>query len=98
MQLEMSFKNMESNDRIKTFIEDKSGRLKKYFKGRIHVKWTVSHEREVHLAHLHVLGNHMDYFSDSEGESLLSCVESALHKLETQLKRKKERVKEHRNR
>ena len=95
MQLEMSFKNLEADERIKNFISEKSEKLGKFFNGKIHVRWSITYEHGKNVAHLHVVGNHLDFFSDGESENLFTAVEQVLQKLETQLKKKKEKVKDH---
>lgn len=95
MQLEMAFKNVEANDRIKEFIDEKSARLEKFFDGSFTVKWTVSCEHNDHLAHLHVIGNQMEFFADATDHNVMTSVEEAVHKMETQIKKKKEKLRSH---
>lgn len=95
MQLEISFKNFEANDRIKEFVEEKSTRLTKFFDGQIVVKWTLSEEHSEKLAHLHVLGSSLDFFSEATDQNLMTAVEVAAHKMEAQLKKKKEQLRSH---
>lgn len=95
MQLEMAFKNVEANDRIKEFIDEKSERLTKFFDGNIVVQWTISMEHNEHLAKLHVLGNSMEFHSEATDHNIMTSVEDAVHKMETQLKKKKEQLRSH---
>ncbi len=96
MQVDIVFKGLQSKDETKEFVNHKTEKLKKYFQGKIHARWNLSHAKENCVAHLHVTGNHIDMFSESEHENLFSAVEQAVDKVEIQLKKQKEKVKEHR--
>ena len=95
MQIDHVFMGIESGKEIKAFVDDKTSKLKKYFQGKIHAKWVLSKEKEDFSAHLHVLGNSIDYFGEAQTDDILSSVELALDHVERQLKKHKEIVKDH---
>lgn len=95
MQLNISFKQMKASDHIKDYTEKKSEKLKKYFNGRIHVTWNFSVEKEQKIAHCHLLGNHMDYFGEAQTEDMEASIDRALEKIEKQIRKHKEIVKDH---
>jgi len=96
MQLEMSFKNIEAPDRLKEFVHEKMDRLTKFFDGRIHARWTFSIDHQAFVAHVHVTGNHLDYFVEADADdNFFTVTERAVDKLERQLQRKKEQLKDH---
>ena len=95
MQFHITFKNLDPSNRIKCFAEKKSEKLKKFFRGKMNVKWIISQEKNEHTAHLHVLGNRIDYFGESKGNNLLAIIEDSLDKVERQLKKHKEIIKDH---
>lgn len=95
MILNMSFKHMEPSDSIKKFTEEKSEKLKKYFHGKIHMTWNFSVERQNQIAHCHLVGNHMDYFGEASTSDLYASIDMAIDKLEKQLRKHKEIVKDH---
>jgi ribosomal subunit interface protein len=96
MQMEFTLKNTQNKGQeLKAFLEDKTSRLERYFQGQIHARWKISYENEEHVSHLHVTGNSIDYFGESRQHNLLSSIEEAVDKVERQLLRRKEIVKDH---
>ena len=95
MQIDYVFKSFDSGTEIKTFIDDKTSKLKKYFDGKIHAKWTFTQEKAGYISHLHVMGNNIDYFGEAKNDNLLSSIEEAVERVEKQLKKHKEILKEH---
>jgi putative sigma-54 modulation protein len=95
MNLNISFKHIESEELIKTFIQEKSQTLKRYFDGRITVAWTLSSEKQNRIAHCHLVGNEMDYFGEGSTNDLKASIGMALDKIEKQLRKHKEIVKDH---
>jgi len=95
MQVDYVFKSFDSGAEIKTFINDKTAKLEKYFQGKIHAKWTFTQEKINYVAHLHVVGNHIDYFGEASHENLPSSIEEAVERVEKQLKKHKEILKDH---
>ncbi len=93
MIVNLSFKRIDPTEAIKSYASDKSGRLKKYFRGRITVSWNFSVEKQNHIAHCHLLGNHMDYFGEGLTQDLFASIDLAVDRIERQLKRHKEIVK-----
>ncbi|MEK6578377.1 MAG: ribosome-associated translation inhibitor RaiA [Bdellovibrionota bacterium] len=95
MVLNISFKHMKTSDHIKDYTEKKSEKLKKYFKGKIHVTWSFSVEKDTMIAHCHLLGNHMDYFGEAMTEDMEISIDRAVEKIEKQVRKHKEIVKDH---
>jgi putative sigma-54 modulation protein len=99
MNLNVSFKRMEPSASLRTFIQEKSETLKKYFQGNISVTWNLTIEKQSRVAHCHLVGNQMDYFGESGTEDFKASIEEALDKIERQIRKHKEIVKDrlHRN-
>jgi putative sigma-54 modulation protein len=95
MNLNMSFKHMGSSEAIKTYTTEKSEKLAKYFNGKISVTWNFSAEKQLRSAHCHLVGNNMDYFGEAETEDLHASIDLALEKIEKQVRKHKEIVKDH---
>lgn len=95
MKLEISYRHHDSSDRSKEYIQEKCLRLKKYFDGQIHVTWNISAEHGAKIAHCHLVGNHMDYFGEAEEEGLYEAIDSAIDKVERQIRKHKEKVTSH---
>lgn len=95
MQLNLSFKHIDSDDAVKKYATEKSMKLKKYFKGKISVTWNFTKVKQNWIAHCHLVGNHMDYFGETEAADLFSSVDLVIDKIEKQLRKHKEIVKDH---
>ncbi len=96
MQMEFVLKHTHSNGaEIKAFLEEKTGKLKKYFEGRLHAKWTISYENDEHVSHLLVTGNNIEYFGEAKQHNLFSSIEEAVDHVERQVQRHKEILKDH---
>lgn len=96
MQMDFTLKNTHAKGSdIREFLEDKTGKLERYFQGKLHAKWVISVEQDEHVAHLHVTGQDMDYFGEARDANLMSSIEEAIDRVEVQLKRHKEIVQNH---
>lgn len=95
MTLQISFQHIDATDALKAFIEKKSEKLAKYFNGRINVVWHLSVERQQQIAHCHLVGNHMDFYGDATTSDLYASIEQAVAKVERQIRKHKEVVKDH---
>jgi putative sigma-54 modulation protein len=94
MQIEFSFRHMDSSEALRTHATQQSERLKKYFDGRIHIRWAfvVEHGGD-HIAHCHVTGSHMDYFAEATTPVMQTSVDECIDRIARQVQKKKEIVK-----
>jgi putative sigma-54 modulation protein len=95
MTFKASFKQMRSSETIRNYAQEKCEKLEKYFNGRISVTWNFSMEREDRLAHCHLTGNNMDYFGEAQTEDLRASIDLVIEKIEKQVRKHKEIVKDH---
>lgn len=96
MQMEFTLKNTHAKGSdIKEFLTEKTGKIERFFNGKLHARWTISYENDEHVAHLHVTGNNFDQFGEARDHNLLSSIEAAVEKVERQLQRHKEMVQNH---
>ena len=95
MDLHISFRNMDTSQALQVYTREKSEKLKKYFDGRISVSWNFSVEKLSKVAHCRLVGNNMDYFGEASTEDIHASVDQALTKIEKQLRKHKEIVKDH---
>jgi putative sigma-54 modulation protein len=96
MTFRASFKQMRSSQAIQTYAKEKSKNFEKYFHGKISVTWTFSMEkRDLKTAHCHITGNDMNYFGEAETDDLRASIDVAFDKIEKQLRKHKEIVKDH---
>ncbi len=95
MNVQITFKHMQNKPDIKAYAEEKSEKLKKYFNGKVHLTWTFDHLAEGMVAHCHLVGNHIDFFGEATTEDLRASIDGTIDKIERQIRKKKEIVKDH---
>lgn len=93
MELNISFKNLDRSPALQVYTREKSEKLKKYFDGKIHVTWNFSSEKKDMVAHCRLVGNNMDYFGEGVTTDIHASVDLAVDKIEKQLRKHKEIVK-----
>ncbi|MEK6705833.1 MAG: ribosome-associated translation inhibitor RaiA [Bdellovibrionota bacterium] len=94
MNLQISFKHVDTSDALRTYTAEKCQTLKKYFEGKISVTWNFSIERMKKVAHCHLVGNRMDYFGEAETDDFHASIDQALEKIERQVRKHKEITKD----
>jgi len=95
MDLHISFKGLDRSQALQVYTQEKSEKLKKYFRGKINVHWNFSVENLTKIAHCRLTGNGMDYFGEASSDDLHVSIDHAVDKIEKQLRRHKEIVKDH---
>lgn len=95
MNFTVSFKQMRTSKAIRAYAKEQCDKLQVYLRGRISVHWTFSMERELRGAHCHLTGNNMDFFGHAETDDLRGSIDLVIDKIERQLRKHKEIVKDH---
>jgi putative sigma-54 modulation protein len=98
MQVQYSFKHMKASQALKSYIEDRlHAIINRYVTKLVDTKVIFSVEKKQHIASCIVRGG--DGFSiqvDHVDQDMYKTVDHMLDKLKSQLKRKKEKLKDHR--
>lgn len=98
MQLKFSFKHMESSEPLREFAEHKiREKIEKYSTKPIEAHFTFSVDNS-HSHHAHIAIKGGDGFNlqvDATSADMYSAIDLLVDKTEAQLKRKKERLKNH---
>jgi putative sigma-54 modulation protein len=96
MTITSSFKHVEeSSEFLKAFIEQKSEPIERYFQGKVQLSWRLSSDKYHHLASVHLSGNHMTFHAEADSGDFRTSIEAAVHKLEAQIRKHKEKVTNH---
>ncbi|MCB9063162.1 MAG: ribosome-associated translation inhibitor RaiA [Halobacteriovoraceae bacterium] len=93
MKLTISFKNIDHTDSLDSRIKEKSKKLTKYFEGNTNVKWICSAKEGVHISELNLTGPHIEYHAKAQSDNLYKTLDMAISKIEKQIIRKKEKMK-----
>lgn len=95
MQVHYTFKHMDATDAIKSHAVECLGKLDKFVGASFNANWVFIVEAGVHRAELHVKGPHVDCFVEGRSENLYHSMDEAVNKMEKQLKKQKEILKDH---
>ena len=96
MQMEYVLKNTHTKgSEIKEFLEDKTGKLKKFFHGHFHARWNIVWDADEHEAHLHITANNVDQVGKARNPNIMTAIEEAVEKMEKQLSKHKEILQDH---
>ena len=95
MHIDITFKNLDSTEALKVHVNERTGRLKKYFHGKMTATWICYISAEDQVADLKVHGDSFDLFAQSKTPDLYRSIEEAVDRLETQLRKHKEKITNH---
>ncbi|QDU79471.1 ribosome hibernation promoting factor HPF [Polystyrenella longa] len=97
MQVAIAARHGELRSDLQQIIEEKAQKLLTYFDRVIAIEVTVDFEGGRVKVEILVDAEHHDNFvSHENGDDVLACFHAALHKMEQQLKRYKEKRTDHR--
>lgn len=95
MQISVSFRNVDPSDHLKGYAENRMARLKKYMDEPIEIYLVLSIQKFRHTADVTISANGMKIKAQEETGDLYSAIDMVLDKVEKQVKRHREKVKEH---
>lgn len=93
-------KHIEITEAIRSYAEEKTSRLPKYYNSINQVEVIISGEPKNSRASVEVIarGEHSKIFVVTEsGPDVFRCIDAAVHKLEEQLRRKKSRERDNKH-
>lgn len=97
MQVRFSFKQVPSSDRLRTYAEQKVRKMiEKFVTKPIEAHITFSTDRHLQNAHCAVSGGDgFNIQAEASCEDVYGSVDNLMDKLQVQLKRQKEKIKDH---
>ncbi|MDH4227465.1 MAG: ribosome-associated translation inhibitor RaiA [Deltaproteobacteria bacterium] len=96
MHVSVTFKHMDSSDALKAYAEEKSEKIAKYLVEPIEVHWFLSVEKKIrHIAEVTVIAKHCTVKATEKTDDMYAAIDTALDKVERQVKKHKEKVKDH---
>ena len=93
MQIQVTFRHVESSDAIREYAMDKVGKLKKFLDGNMEAHVTLAVEKHRHEADMVILANGFKIHGREVTGDLYSAIDLVIDKLEAQIKRYRERLK-----
>jgi putative sigma-54 modulation protein len=96
MQTSVTFKNIDPSDHLKSYVGDKLNRFDKYLYNPAEASVVLSVEKFRHIAEINIIGDRLNLNGKEETEDMYSAIDIALDKIEKQIKKSKQKVREHR--
>ncbi|MEA3545848.1 MAG: ribosome-associated translation inhibitor RaiA [Thermodesulfobacteriota bacterium] len=97
MQIAVTFRHMESSDAIRSYVEEKLARVKKYIDEPIDAQVVLSVQKKInHRAEVVMVAKGLTMKSTETREDMYAAVDLMVDKIERQLKRYKDKLKKHR--
>lgn len=95
MHVTVTFRHMEATEPLRTYAEEKTDRLAKYLSEPIEVHWVLTVEKIRHLADATIIGSGVSIKAQGDTADMYSAIDMAIEKLETQVRKHKEKIKAH---
>jgi len=95
MQITTTFRHMEQSDALKSYAEEKLERVWKYIDEPIVAQVFLTVEKIRHSAEITITAKGITIKASEETNDMYSAIDAVVDKIERQLRRYKERIKEH---
>src|SRR5947209_770224 len=97
MQVNITFRNMFATEALRNHVQDKLSKVvDKYLDKVTEAHVTLSLERYLHQADVDLHAGHFHVRGKEKSEDMYASIDTAIDKIERQLKKHKERLKNHR--
>ena len=96
MQTAVTFKNLDSSDNLKAYVRDKLDRFDKFLDNPAEANVVLSVEKFRHTAEINIAGDRLTIIGKEETDDMYSAIDMALAKLEKQIKKSKQKIRERR--
>lgn len=97
MTLHLTFKEVESTPAIKEYAEKKVEKFNKYITYPMEVHIILSVHKGLHSVEITCHAEHKELVALAKSENLYKSIDGAVNKIETQMKKEREKKKGHSN-
>jgi putative sigma-54 modulation protein len=95
MQITTTFRHMETSEALKSYVEEKLERVQKYIDEPVVAQVFLTVEKIRHMAEMTITAKGITIKASEETNDMYAAVDAVLDKIERQLRRYKEKIKEH---
>jgi len=96
MQIAVTFRHMESSEAVRSYVEEKLAKVKKYIDEPIDAQVVLSVQKKIHQrAEVTMVAKGLTMKSAEEKDDMYAAIDLMVDKIERQLKRYKEKLKRH---
>ena len=96
MQTSVTFKNIDPSDHLKAYVSDKLDRFDKFLDNPAEANVVLAVEKFRHIAEINIAGDKLTIMGSEETNDMYSAIDMALDKLEKQIKKSKQKIRERR--
>lgn len=96
MQTSVTFKNLDPSDPLKSYVQDKLDRFDRLLDNPAEANVVLSVEKFRHIAEINISGDRLTINGKEETNDMYSAIDMVLDKLEKQIKKNKQKVRERR--
>jgi len=97
MQTSVTFKNIDSSDNLLEYVSHKLDRFDKFLDNPAEANVVLSVEKFRHISEINITGDRLNIYGKEETVDMYSAIDMVLDKLEKQIKKNKDKIKEKRN-
>jgi putative sigma-54 modulation protein len=97
MQTSVTFKNLDSSDTLKSYVQEKLDRFDRLLDNPAEASVVLSVEKFRHMAEINIIGDRLTINGKEETIDMYSAIDMVLDKLEKQIKKSKEKIRERRS-
>jgi putative sigma-54 modulation protein len=96
MQTSVTFKNLDPSDHLKAYVTEKLNRFDRFLDNPAEASVVLSVEKFRHIAEINITGDRLKINGREETGDMYSAIDMVLDKLEKQIKKSKQKVRERR--
>jgi putative sigma-54 modulation protein len=96
MQTSVTFKNLDPSDHLKAYVSEKLDRFDKFLDNPAEANVVLAVEKFRHIAEINLAGDKLTIIGSEETNDMYSAIDMALDKLEKQIKKSKQKIRERR--
>lgn len=96
MQTSVTFKNIDPSDNLKAYVSEKLDRFDKYLDNPAEASVVLSVEKFRHIAEINIIGDRLKIKGKEETSDMYSAIDMVLDKIEVQIKKNKEKIRDRR--
>ena len=97
MQTSVTFKNLDSSDTLRSYVQEKLDRFDRLLDNPAEANVVLSVEKFRHMAEINIIGDRLTINGKEETIDMYSAIDMVLDKLEKQIKKSKQKIRERRS-
>ena len=95
MQTTVTFKNIDSSDALKSYVQKKLEKHDKMLESPAEAHVVLSVEKIRHIAEINLTCDKLKIHAREESESMYSSIDALMDKVRTQINKNKEKIRRH---